>query len=290
MGQVAGGISDGLNQISQQDYRTRSLDLREQEIGAAEGQRAEAAKMRIQTAITGIMDRARDDARNFEGSPEEFTKWREQIAASLEQYGAADRVREIRFPNARFLAAAAKEDKDWWDMVVRDQGDKLYDPEAFEQLKMLSRYSAIRGRTISLEDALQTIGLADEDGDVAPPSRKTDPMMLPTGTRDEKTYGVPKVGDTFTDPSAPVRPRMGPAQVFENKNGDLEIVMTDENGTTKRIPVPATDGMKRVGGSNLLEILQSLGLVPDSAAGDLDADAEPTETPEEELERILSGG
>lgn len=285
MGHIAGGMADGIFQDRLADYRDESLTLQRDQLGETQRQRQAAAAAATRSAITGILDRARDDARNFEGSPEEFAKFRQQIREELEAYGAGDQVERILFPNAKFLKAVADEDRQWWDMVLKQHGPEgdgaLLDPDKRTSVLRLTRQSAVRGgKSITLEDALRTIGLADEDGTITLPDEPLpEETMLPTGKRGESIYGRPERGKVYLDPDAPDkpdRPRLLPTQILKNEAGDLILVTMDENGNKTEIPLDVPDGYQRVGGeSNAMEDLLKNLFGEGAAPGTTPADKDP---------------
>jgi hypothetical protein len=284
-GSVATGVSTALNQRAVQLARERALALDERQTGlqeqhyqqqqaAQEQQRVEGEKQRRVQAVSGILDRARDDAGKFEGSPEAFAEWKDQVRQQLAQYDAAQLADTLRFPNERYLKAAAAEDKDWWDLVVKQHYDKLTSgkPEDLAAVMQMTRYSAVRGRSITLKDAAASIGLADEEGNIRAPERSkgiSGYVRVPTGTKGEFTYKPAEdvIGQTFKeDPKeyAPERPRQGPSQTFVNeKTGEVEVVMTDESGKTRRVRIPASEGFQLKGGGDSFaeEFMRSLGLL-----------------------------
>ena len=300
-GQVAGGISTALQnmraeaerereRLDQSGIQNRRLDIDQQQLNETRRTRLQTESQRRDTAISGILDRARDDADKFVGTPEAFTQWKATVHKQLAQYGpeAEALADSIQFPDARFLAAVAAEDRQWWEDVFKRYEDQIMGTQAEREGVLgrknpdtgqweggLTRRSAIRGgKSIVLGEALETIGLEDAHGRFTAPKKRLtsgDITRVPTGKKPgEFQFLKPEdlVGRTFQDiekPDKPTPPR-GSTQLLKDDQGHLVIVFADEKGAVHRVNLPAD--LQQPGGDALARLRALLGSSGDAISDD----------------------
>lgn len=254
-GSVAAGISQALQQRQENLQRERVLGLDERRIAAEEKRHIEAEKQRITAAVTGILDRARDDIRAYSFNPKDFIRFKSQLRQDLDQYAAGHLADTVHFPDRQYLDAVNKEAKTRFDDFVKIHFDNDYitaldalsDPIESKYYHQMSAYSPVQGVTTTLHDVIDTLGLHDEEHRVLPPKRKKGALReVPTGQRGESTFLREEdiEGKVFTKANEPERARAGPSVITYNEAGDTEIVMTDEFGKTRRVRIPASAGFK----------------------------------------------